>query len=138
MKSDFCVAVHALVVLNHKAKVLSSEELADNICTNPARVRKVLCKLKAAGFVETKEGIEGGYNFIKEADEVNLRMILEALELRVVETTWHSGDQDKPCLISSGMAGIMDGIMDDLDVCCRERLSQKTIGDIDRQIFRKK
>ena len=37
MTSDYCVAVHALVYLNHKAKVLSSEELAENICTNPAR-----------------------------------------------------------------------------------------------------
>lgn len=35
MTSDYCVAVHALVYLNHKAKVLSSEELAENICTNP-------------------------------------------------------------------------------------------------------
>ena len=34
MTSDYCVAVHALVYLNHKAKVLSSEELAENICTN--------------------------------------------------------------------------------------------------------
>ena len=46
MTSDYCVAVHALVYLNHKAKVLSSEELAENICTNPARVRKVMAKLK--------------------------------------------------------------------------------------------
>ena len=29
MTSDYCVAVHALGYLNHKAKVLSSEELAE-------------------------------------------------------------------------------------------------------------
>ena len=57
MTSDYCVAVHALVYLNHKAKVLSSEELAENICTNPARVRKVMAKLKKGpGFRKKAKG----------------------------------------------------------------------------------
>ena len=58
MTSDYCVAVHALVYLNHKAKVLSSEELAENICTNPARVRKVMAKLKKAGFVKRRKEVK--------------------------------------------------------------------------------
>ena len=56
MNSDFCVAVHGMVYLNHKNCQLSSEELAENICTNPARVRKVMAKLKKKNLVQTKEG----------------------------------------------------------------------------------
>ena len=68
MNSDFCVAVHALVYLNRRGCVLSSEELARNICTNPARVRKVLARMKKDGLVETKEGSSGGgYRFAKGA-----------------------------------------------------------------------
>ena len=135
MKSDFCVAVHALVYLNHKEKVLSSEELADNICTNPARVRKVMASLKGAGLVETKEGYVGGYRFALDASKVDLTRIADALGIRFVCTNWRSGDQDNPCLVASGMADIMDGILDDLDNCCRERLRSMTIADIDREIF---
>ena len=58
MTSDYCVAVHALVYLNHKAKVLSSEELAENICTNPARVRKVIGKAEKGRFCKTKEEVK--------------------------------------------------------------------------------
>ena len=47
LNSDFCVAVHGLVFLKHKGCTISSEELAENICTNPARVRKVMAKLTA-------------------------------------------------------------------------------------------
>ena len=36
MDSSFNVAVHALVYLHHKDCLLSSEALAENICTNPA------------------------------------------------------------------------------------------------------
>ena len=35
MNSSFSIAVHALVYLNHMERVLSSEELARNVCTNP-------------------------------------------------------------------------------------------------------
>ena len=40
--SSFNLAVHALVCLSHSGRSLSSEALAENICTNPTRVRRVL------------------------------------------------------------------------------------------------
>ena len=135
MTSDYCVAVHALVYLNHKAKVLSSEELAENICTNPARVRKVMAKLKKAGFVKTKEGSEGGYLFDQDADQVTLDQIAQALEIRFVGTAWKRGDTDMKCLVASGMAGLMDEIFDDLNEQCRKRLKEITIGTLDHRIF---
>ena len=135
MTSDYCVAVHALVYLNHKAKVLSSEELAENICTNPALVRKVMAKLKKAGFVKTKEGSEGGYLFDQDADQVTLDQIAQALEIRFVDTAWKSGDTDMKCLVASGMAGLMDEIFDDLNEQCRKRLKEITIGTLDHRIF---
>ena len=135
MTSDYCVAVHALVYLNHKAKVLSSEELAENICTNPARVRKVMAKLKKAGFVKTKEGSEGGYLCDQDADQVTLDQIAQALEIRFVDTAWKSGDTDMKCLVASGMAGLMDEIFDDLNEQCCKRLKEITIGTLDHRIF---
>lgn len=135
MTSDYCVAVHALVYLNHKAKVLSSEELAENICTNPARVRKVMAKLKKAGFVRTKEGSEGGYLFDQDANKVTLDQVAEALEIRFVDTAWKSGDTDMKCLVASGMAALMDEVFDDLNEQCRKRLREITIGTLDQRIF---
>ena len=41
MDSSFNLAVHALVCLSHSGRSLSSEALAENICTNPTRVRRV-------------------------------------------------------------------------------------------------
>ena len=57
MNGLFCVAVHALIYLDKRGCLLSSEELAANICTNPARVRKVMAKLKKAGLVTTRPWI---------------------------------------------------------------------------------
>ena len=54
MTSEFGIAVHAMVFLHHKGDMVSSEVLAENICTNPARVRKVMAQLERAGLVECR------------------------------------------------------------------------------------
>ena len=135
MNSEFCVAVHALVFLSHKQASLSSETLAKNICTHPARVRRVMAKLKRAGLVHTKEGVDGGYQFVLSPREVTLAQICEAVGNRLVSSSWRSGDLDKKCLISSGMGEVMDGIYDQLNNACMQQLQMLTIQDIDQKIF---
>lgn len=135
MTSEFGIAVHALVFLNHKARSLSSEELAENICTNPARVRKVMAKLKKAGLISTKEGADGGYLFDLPPQSVTLAKISEAVEAVFVSVSWKSGAENMDCYIASGMAGVMDGIYGELNLLCREHLKQITVRDIDEKIF---
>lgn len=135
MTSEFAIAVHALVYLNHKNTVLSSEELAENICTNSARVRKVMAKLKKAGMVLTKEGLKGGYQATEETYKVNLKQICDALGVLIVKTAWKSGSMDMDCMVSSKMAGVMDNIYDELDEHCKKYLETVTIEDIDDKIF---
>ena len=135
MTSEFAIAVHALVFLNHRGITLPSEALAENVCTNPARIRKVMARLKKAGLISTKEGVDGGYHFTLDPSEVTLRQIDEAVDGRLVSAAWKSGNSEKPCLIASGMAGIMDDIYEELDRLCKERLEQITIADIEQKIF---
>lgn len=136
MTSEFIVATHAAVYLNHKKKTLSSEEIAGNVCTNPARVRKVLAKLKKVGIVSTKEGVDGGYLFTGDASQVTLFAIFTAVDDKMVALNWKSGDPDMDCLIASGMAGIMEGIFDELNEACMEKLKKITVADIDGKIFK--
>lgn len=135
MTSEFSVAVHALVYLNHKGVLVSSEDLARNICTNPARVRKVMAPLKKAGFVVTREGPEGGYQIAENPAALTLRRVAQALDVCFVTASWRSGSVDMKCLVASGMAGIMDEIYGDLDELCKKRLDEISIEAIDRKIF---
>lgn len=135
MTSEFTIAVHALVFLNHKDATVPSETIAENVCTNPARVRKVLAKLKKSGLVETREGAQGGYRFLRTPDEVSLAEVKAALETDLVDPSWRSGSLDKKCLISSGMGDLMGHLYGHLDRICTDALQEVTIGDIDRRIF---
>ena len=135
MTSEFSVAVHALVYLEHRTGTHSSEALAENVCTNPARIRKVMARLKKAGLVETKEGAEGGYHFVLDPAGVTLRQVAEAVDKHLVSAAWRPGSRELPCLIASGMAGVLNGIYHELDLLCLERLSRITIRDVEERIF---
>jgi len=137
LNSDFCVAVHGLVFLKHKGCTISSEELAENICTNPARVRKIMAGLKRAGLVETKEGNEGGYRFVGDPAALTLDQVARALEVRFVSTNWRGGGVDQPCLEASGMSEVMDGLLEELDQGCRSRLSEISLAELDSRLYLK-
>ena len=50
MNSDFTIAVHSLVYLAYLPDhMASSESIAENVCTNPARIRKDDQLLKKKG-----------------------------------------------------------------------------------------
>ena len=136
MNGSFCVGVHALAYLSRRACLLPSEELAEHICTNPARVRKVMAALKRTGMVTTKEGSDGGYRFAGDPELLTLDQVADALDVRFVRAAWHSGAVDRECMVASGMAGLLDGIFAELDQDCRRRLAQISIADLDRALMR--
>lgn len=137
MTAEFTLAVHALVYLCHKQSIVSSAELSENICTNSARVRKVMSKLHKAGLAEAFQGKGSGYRAPAGAKSFTLDLILAALDEQPISMSWRSGDIDKDCLVSSGMGGIMSDIFDGMNRCCLERLASISIGDIDARIFGK-
>ena len=135
MNGDLSLAVHALVFLDHKNCTQSSEQLAQNICTHPVRVRRVLAKLARAGLVRTREGGAGGSLLVRPAADITLCQVAAALSVRFVEVSWRSGDVDMDCLVASGMRAVMDGIYRELDELCQKRLQSIAIGDLTAQIF---
>lgn len=135
MTSEFAIGVHALVYLNHKNETLSSDALAKNVCTNPARIRKVLAKLGKMGLVETREGIGGGYQIGRAPEKITLRDVCDALQEEMIHASWRSGDSNMDCLVASGMAGIMDDIYEEMNMICKEHLQTITIDDISYKIF---
>ena len=137
MDSSFNLAVHALVCLSHSGHSLSSEALAENICTNSTRVRRVMAGLKKAGMVETREGSDGGYRLCADPAALSLRQVAEAVNARFVDCAWRSGDIDRECAICSGMAGVMDALYRQMNEQCAAYLAQITVADIETQLFEK-
>lgn len=69
----FAISLHILTLLcKSKGEVLSSDYIAGSININPVLVRKEIIQLRKAGYVESKEGKNGGCFLLKRAEEINL------------------------------------------------------------------
>ncbi len=136
MTGEFGIAIHALVFLNRKQAIICSDLLAKSVCTNPARVRKVLAKLKAAKLVGAKEGPEGGYFMVLPPEDITLDQVLSALNLEPISCSCGSADTDVKCAVASGMADAMEHLRASLNARCMEHLKTVTVADIDAEIPR--
>ncbi|WP_027091293.1 RrF2 family transcriptional regulator [Cohnella thermotolerans] len=135
MNSEFVIAVHSLVLLAHRPEgMASSEEIAANVCTHPARVRKVLGCLRKLGFVATREGSGGGYKLTQEPDNVTLADVYRAMAAGSLAPSWCSGNPEMDCLVGSNMQDVMNSVFCGAEKQLESYFSQITIGSMLAQI----
>ncbi|WP_134701938.1 Rrf2 family transcriptional regulator [Ammoniphilus sp. YIM 78166] len=135
MNSEFTIAVHSLVFLAYLPDhMASSESIANNVSTNPARIRKVMSCLRKGGFVKTKEGVGGGYILNADPQEITLAQIYRTVSCGTIKPHWCTGDPDEACVISSKIQGVMDGIFEEADAYFEKYLDQITIDSVLKKI----
>lgn len=128
MNSDFTIAVHSLVYLAYLPEhMASSDTIAKNVCTNPARIRKIMSSLRKNGYVKTKEGIGGGYLLACNPQEVTLADIFRTVSQGSLKPHWCTGDPEQKCLVSSNTQSVMDEIINEAEHFFEKYLEKNTI-----------
>lgn len=131
MNSEFTIAVHSLVYLAYLPDhMASSEMLAENVCTHPARIRKIMSSLRRSGFVKTKEGIRGGYMLNCRPEDTTLAQIYHAVSYGTLKPSWCTGNPEQPCLVSSNIQNVMDEIFHDAEMYLEAYLGNITIQSV--------
>lgn len=136
MTNEFAAAVHAMLLLYFRSGCQKSDALAKGACTNPARMRMIVAKLKKAGLVETREGAEGGCFFLKSPEKVTLEQICRAVGSVPVSVPRRNGDYDRDCMVASGMAELMDGLYTRMNDACYSLLGGMTLADLTERILK--
>lgn len=135
MNSEFSIAVHSLVLLAYRSdRMATSEVIADNVCTHPARVRKVLGMLRKHGFVTTREGIGGGYILTCDPDTTNLAQVYRAVSVGTLKPSWCSGDPSQGCVIASNVQKVMDGLFQEAEQHLEQYWERWTLSEVLRTI----
>lgn len=69
--TQFTVGLHALTLLAHLGP-MSSEDIAGSVGANPVYVRRVLGRLREAGYVASRPGVRGGWELRRDPAELTL------------------------------------------------------------------
>ncbi|MCM2532643.1 Rrf2 family transcriptional regulator [Neobacillus pocheonensis] len=131
MNSDFTIAVHSLVYLAYLPEhMASSDSIAVNVCTNPARIRKIMSCLRKKGLVKTKEGIGGGYILECNPQETTLADIYCTVSHGTLKPNWCTGDPEQKCVVSSNTQVVMEEIFNDAELYFEKYLEKITISSV--------
>lgn len=77
----FATAIHMMTLLAKDPREwLTSDWLAGSINVNPVIVRKELGNLKKFGLIESRQGKDGGVRIGKNAEEINVAEIYQAIK----------------------------------------------------------
>ncbi|CAG7645815.1 Rrf2 family transcriptional regulator [Paenibacillus allorhizosphaerae] len=117
MNSEFTIAVHSLVLLAYRPDhMATSDMIAHNVSTHPARVRKVMGCLRKMGYVTTKEGSGGGFILCCDPAEVTLAEIYKTTSIGSIKPGWCSGDTGQDCMVACNMADVMEQIFTEAEM----------------------
>jgi Rrf2 family protein len=131
MNSEFTIAVHSLVLLAyHPGKMASSDYIAENVSTHPARVRKVMGLLKKRGYVTSKEGVGGGFILQADPDLLTLGEIYRLTSEGSLQPNWCSGDTNMPCVVASNIEEVMAKVFCDAELHLTLYFDQITISTV--------
>lgn len=130
----FSVSVHLMTVLAyHKPDLMTSEELASSIRTNPTVIRRLVSKLVEAGLLETFKGKAGGIRMTKSPKEITLKDIYEAvLDKKLMATPCK--EPYKQCVVSCNMGTLLSEVAEGIEQNSMLYLSGIKLSDLASQI----
>ena len=105
------MAVQVLTVLAYKAgEPVTSSLLAASVNTSPSFVRRVLAKLSKAGLVETATGKAGACWLARNAKDISLLSIYEAVDAPKAFSIHHYKEQ-KNCPVSCHIKAALENAL---------------------------
>ena len=125
INSDFALAVHSVLLLAKSETRLTSTHLSKLMRLHPVRIRKVLSRMKNEGYIDSKEGINGGFFISCDIAKVTLRDIYVLTQEDLLKPKCH--DCCASCKIGTNIERVLDEILGGADDRFQEYLGKYTL-----------
>jgi Rrf2 family protein len=100
VNTQFAIAVHLMAALAHGCgRDVTSGRLAMSVNTSPSFVRRILARLSKAGLVKTATGKAGACWLARDARQISLLQIYEAVDAPKAFCI-HNYSEQKGCVVS--------------------------------------
>ena len=125
----FSVALHILTLLAANGTgLLTSEEIASSVDTNPVVIRRVMASLRQSGLVESRPGVNGGWRLKKLPTSITLCKVFESVrEEELLSMHTHPNPR---CPIGGHIRDSLQGVFAEAEKALHSSLSRQTVADI--------
>ncbi|GIG89058.1 Rrf2 family transcriptional regulator [Plantactinospora endophytica] len=131
--SRLTIAVHALtwMALSERRgrQVLTSDQVATSVRTNPVVIRRSLGDLRRAGLVTVRHGVGAGWSLARPPHEITLLDVYAAVEPEPLFALHHS-EPNLECPVGRGIRPALGRFYGDAEQALRRQLAGASIADV--------
>jgi DNA-binding IscR family transcriptional regulator len=132
------IAAHALAWLELARQrgraMLTSDEVAASVNTNPVIIRRSLGDLHRAGLVTVRRGTGAGWSLARPAGEISLLDVWEAVSPEPLLALHHS-EPNLECPVGHGIRPALSEVYDDAAGAFRAALARRSIAGLLERIM---
>ena len=118
--------LHALLHMAEREEPMTSEELAECMCTNPVVVRRTMGLLREAEIVTSARGHSGGWRISTDLRAVTLRDLHQVLGEPAVFAIGNRNEAPE-CLVEQVVNAALDQAFTDAEALLLERFAHVTL-----------
>jgi Rrf2 family protein len=131
--SRLTIAVHALAWMalarERGLELMTSDQVAASVNTNPVIIRRSLGDLHRAGLVDVRRGAGAGWSLAREPNKITLLDVYEAVEDEPL-FAMHRTEPNLECPVGRGIRPALGEIYGDIDQTLRRELTRTSIADV--------
>ena len=134
--SRMTIAVHALAWMALAQRrghtVLTSDQVAASVNTNPVIVRRSLGDLGRAGLVRVRHGAGAGWSLARAAEEITLLEVYDAVG-QESPFGMHRTEPNLECPVGQGIRPVLSQIYGGIEQTVRRELALVSVADVLRE-----
>ncbi|MEW2525922.1 Rrf2 family transcriptional regulator [Streptomyces sp. NPDC047071] len=132
--SRMTVATHALtwmalVCPRRPDGIVTSDEIAASVNTNPVVIRRTLGGLRDAGLVVSQRGQGAGWRLARDPGAITLRDVYLAVEPDPL-LALHASAPNRKCPVGRGIPPVLRGAYDRAEEAMKAELAEVTVADV--------
>jgi len=131
--SRLTVAVHALAWMalarRRGLDVLTSDQVAASINTNPVIIRRSLGDLRRAGLVLVRHGTGSGWSLAREPEQISLLDVYKAVEGEPLFALHHT-EPNLECPVGKGIRPALDHFYAGIEQAVRREMARTSILEV--------
>ena len=133
MNSRFAVAMHTLSLLAlQDGEPVSSELIASSVSTNPVVIRRLIGMLSAVGLVSVQSGRGGGAMLARDAAEISLLDVYQAVEEQPVMRVHEGANPD--CPVGRTVCSVLENYTGDAEKAFAGYLGSRMLSEFVRDV----
>ena len=134
--SRLTVGVHALAWMalaqRQGRDVLTSDQVAASVNTNPVIIRRCLGDLRRAGLVRVRHGAGAGWSLARPAGEISLLEVHDAVG-QEPPFGLHHAEPNLECPVGRGIRPALSRVYGEIDKTLRRELAAVSVADVLRE-----